>query len=55
MNKNAKLQFLKSIELFNDLNDKELQEVSNNLKEKFYSPGDMLFHENSPRKSIFII
>ncbi len=55
MNRNAMLQFLKSIELFSGLNNKELQEVSKNLKEKYYSPGDVLFHENSPRKAVFII
>ncbi|MZP54487.1 MAG: aspartate ammonia-lyase [Bacteroidales bacterium] len=55
MDRYAMLQFLKSIELFSGLNNKELQEVSKNLKEKFYSTGNMLFHENSPRKAIFII
>jgi signal-transduction protein with cAMP-binding, CBS, and nucleotidyltransferase domain len=49
------LQFLKGIELFSNLNIKELQDVAKNVSEKHCSDGEMLFHENDPRENIFII
>lgn len=55
MDKKTILQFLKGIELFRSLNDNELLEVANNIKEKFSTGGDILFHENGPRENIFII
>ena len=55
MDKNTKFQFLKAIELFKSLNDNELHEVADNVKEKYCSDGDILFHENGPRENIFII
>lgn len=55
MDKNTILQFLKDVELFTNLTADELQEVAGNAKEKHYSAGDALFHENDPREDVFII
>ena len=55
MNKETIFQFLKGIELFNRLDDIELQGVAKNVTEKHCSAGEMLFRENDPREDIFII
>lgn len=55
MELNETLLFLKRIELFRDLNENELKELSKSVKEKKYVPNDLLFRENGPREDIFII
>lgn len=55
MEKNEVLTFLQKIELFRNLNDQELKELSKSVKEKHYQEGDLLFRENGPREDIFII
>jgi len=55
MDKNNIHQFLKDIELFSGLINKELLEVVKNVKVKYCSDGDILFRENGPRENIFII
>jgi len=47
--------FIKEIELFKGLTEKELQVLSENINEKKYTKGKLLFEENGPRKDIFII
>ncbi len=49
-------KFLKKVELFRDLNEKELNVVLKEVEEKTYNPRAYLFQENSPRnKFLFII
>jgi len=55
MDKNTIIQFLKGIELFSGLNNMELNRVVKIIRERYCSPGEVLFHENSPREAIFII
>ncbi len=55
MDKNTIFQFLKAIELFRNLNDNELHEVTEKVTERHCIVGDMLFNENGPRENIFII
>ena len=47
--------FIKEIELFKGLSELELKTLSDNIVEKKYSKGELLFEENGPRKDIFII
>ena len=47
--------FIKGIELFNGLSDEEFNILVENIIEKKYSKGKLLFEENGPRKDIFII
>ncbi len=55
MDNNTIFEFLKGIELFNNLNSSELKDVVKNVTIKKCKNGDMLFHENEPRENIFII
>ena len=55
MNSVQILAFIRHIELFNGLEENELQEVAEALIVKHYSEGDYLFIENSPREKIFLI
>lgn len=50
-----KLDFLKEIELFRDLNDEELNILTGYLEEATYSKGELLFEENGERKNLFLI
>lgn len=47
--------FLKNIELFKDLNEKERESLAVNFEPKHYEKGAMLFVESNPRKNLFII
>lgn len=47
--------FIKGIELFNSLSDEEFKILAENINEKKYGKGKLLFEENGPRKDIFII
>lgn len=49
------LSFLKGIELFRNLEDKELQKLALNVRKKDCKAGEIIFHENSPRGDIYII
>ncbi|MCB2194966.1 MAG: aspartate ammonia-lyase [Bacteroidetes bacterium] len=47
--------FIKEIELFKGLSEKEFEVLAQNIVEKKYKKGELLFEENGPRKDIFII
>jgi len=47
--------FVKEIELFKDLTDKELHILSENIVEETYNTSDLLFEENGERKDLFLI
>ncbi|HAF29204.1 MAG TPA: aspartate ammonia-lyase [Bacteroidales bacterium] len=47
--------FVKEIELFRGLDEDELKTLSENVIQKKYLKGELLFEENGPRKDIFII
>ena len=47
--------FIEEIELFQDLNDKELQTLSESIEEVTYRSGELLFEENGERKDLFLI
>ncbi len=55
MDKQAIFEFIKSIELFNDLEKTELDSLTDSVEEKNYQKNQLLFEENGPRKDIFII
>ncbi|BDX38416.1 hypothetical protein CYCD_17710 [Tenuifilaceae bacterium CYCD] len=55
MDSNKIVAFLKKIELFRGLNDKELSNLAKGLSERRFEAGDLLFHENSAREGIMII
>ncbi|MFP4024427.1 MAG: aspartate ammonia-lyase [Thiohalospira sp.] len=55
MDKNTILTFIKGIELFKGLSDKELAILTEYIEVKKYSKGELLFEENGPRTDIFII
>ncbi len=49
-------KFLKQVELFKELEEKELSEVSKKIEEKTFNPRSYLFQENSPaNKYLYII
>jgi len=47
--------FVKKIELFKDLDSDSLSVIAQNLEEKSYASGEMLFSENNPREEIVFI
>ncbi|MGM0406506.1 MAG: aspartate ammonia-lyase [Bacteroidota bacterium] len=49
------LTFVKGIELFKGLSEKELSVLAENMQVKKYAKDDLLFEENGPRTDIFII
>ncbi|MFO8022031.1 MAG: cyclic nucleotide-binding domain-containing protein, partial [Perlabentimonas sp.] len=55
MDKNTIISFLKNIELFNGLSDDEYQMLTCCVDNKQFKPNELLFRENGPRESIFII
>jgi aspartate ammonia-lyase len=55
MDNNLILTFIKEIELFKGLNEKEFDVLVESVVEKNYKKGDLLFEEHGPRKDIFII
>lgn len=50
-----KVQFLEKIELFKDLDQNEIQKISEKLHEMPIKAGEYLFTEQSPRNKVFII
>ncbi|MCD6201917.1 MAG: aspartate ammonia-lyase [Bacteroidales bacterium] len=55
MNKQEIRKFIRTIELFRGLNDKELTIIADELTTRKYKEGEYLFRENAPRENIFII
>src|SRR5215210_1691230 len=55
MNTKEITQFLKDVELFQDLNKEELQLIAGMIETKVLGPQAVLFRENTPRRKIFII
>ncbi len=55
MDINIVKEFLKKIVLFKDLNDTELELVTNLIEVKTYEKDSLLFTENNPRKNLYII
>lgn len=54
--KNTKInEFIREIELFRGLTDREFQVLAENIEEITYNTGDLLFEENGERKDLFII
>lgn len=47
--------FLKKVELFGDLNDRECELLSKNFEVKKYQQNELLYVENNPRKNLYII
>ncbi len=48
-------EFIKKIELFDDLSDNERQLIVENTETQQIPAGTLLFEENSPRKSLYLI
>jgi aspartate ammonia-lyase len=55
MDNNLILTFIKGIELFKGLTEREFDVLVESIVEKNYKKGDLLFEEHGPRKDIFII
>lgn len=55
MDKVEIIEFLRKIELFRGLTDNEYELLSGSIKRKTFKPHQLLFRENGPRESIFII
>ncbi len=55
MNNSQIQDFLRAIELFNGLTEKELTTLSESIVEQTFKMGDYLFEENGERKDIFLI
>ncbi len=55
MTTEQKINFLKKIELFSNLDNAELQLVADSFEEKHYQQNSLLFVENNIRKNLFII
>ena len=55
MKKEKIIKFIRGIELFNGLEEKDLVLLAENIEEKSYSEGSFLFRENEPRENIYII
>jgi CRP-like cAMP-binding protein len=49
------LDFISHIEFFNELDEKELKELSDKMIVQNYTSGQYLFKENKNRESVFII
>ncbi len=50
-----KISCLKSIELFKDLNEDELQKIADRLTEKVYPPNSVILKDGSPGETMFFI
>ena len=51
----SKESFLKKIQLFADLTDRELKAIARDIKQRPYKEGDLIFHEGDPGESLFIV
>ena len=48
-------QFLRKVQLFDDLNQEELALIAENIEGKEYEQGELLFTENTHRKNLWVI
>ncbi len=55
MDNKTLIAFLKKIELFRDFDDEEYQLLTTCIKQRTFKTNELLFKENGPRESIFII
>ena len=55
MEMEALVGFVKKIELFKDLDNDSLSIIAENLEERSYESGEMLFNENNPREEVVFI
>ncbi|MFH0883968.1 MAG: aspartate ammonia-lyase [bacterium] len=55
MDDNTRHTFISGIELFHNLGHEELGWIAERLIERVVSPEEMLFEENTPRRSLFLI
>lgn len=55
MDKQIISDFLKRIELFQDLSEHDRELLSEYIETVRFAPGELLFEENSPRKNLWII
>ncbi|HKL66779.1 MAG TPA: aspartate ammonia-lyase [Bacteroidales bacterium] len=55
MDYNEIISFVKEIELFQGLNDREFQILSESIEESTFRRGELLFEENGERKDLFLI
>lgn len=55
MDKTTLAQFLSKIELFKDLDNSELEILSEKVEEKKYKVGEAVFTELNPRKNLYLI
>lgn len=55
MDKKTLAQFLTKIELFKDLDNSELEILSEKVEEKKYKVGEAVFTELNPRKNLYLI
>jgi len=55
MDKTTLAQFLTKIELFKDLDNSELEILSEKVEEKKYKVGEAVFTELNPRKNLYLI
>ncbi len=55
MDINIVKEFLRKIVLFKELNDTELELITNLIEVKTYEKDSFLFNENNPRKNLYVI
>ena len=55
MEKTVINEFLKHIQLFKELNDRQLEVICNKVKVENYSTNSLLFSENNIRKNLYLI
>ncbi|MDX9856651.1 MAG: aspartate ammonia-lyase [candidate division Zixibacteria bacterium] len=55
MDKRTIADFLKRIELFQDLSDSDRELLTDQLETLRFAPGELLFEENSPRRNLWVI
>lgn len=49
------IEILKGAELFRDLNEEQLSQISNISEQKVYSKGDVICHQGAPGDSMYVI
>lgn len=55
MNVQEIIEFIRGVELFQGFTEEELSLVSENLRDEFYGPEQLLFEAHKPRDKLFII
>jgi CRP/FNR family transcriptional regulator, cyclic AMP receptor protein len=51
----ASFQILELVDIFSDLNEKQLEQIFKLCTERIYTQGEMIFEENSPSNEIYLI